>query len=112
VGPLTGITVVEIAGIGPGPFAGMLLADMGADVIRVERPGGGLFAGNPELDYLNRGKRCIALDLKSAGGVAALLRLIEKADAVFEAFAPVLPSVLGLDHSRAWNAIRSSSTDA
>lgn len=96
VGPLAGITVIEIAGIGPGPFAGMLLADMGADVVRVERPGGGLFVGNPELDYLNRGKRCIALNLKSADGVAALLRLVEKADAVFEGFRPGVAERLGV----------------
>jgi alpha-methylacyl-CoA racemase len=96
VGPLAGITVVEIAGIGPGPFAGMLLADMGAKVIRVERPGGGLFVNKPELDYLNRGKRCIALNLKTADGVATLLRLIEKADAMFEGFRPGVVERLGV----------------
>jgi alpha-methylacyl-CoA racemase len=59
MGPLQGLTVIEIAGIGPGPFAAMLLADMGADVIRVERPGGSLFTAvhNPRLDSLNRNKR-------------------------------------------------------
>lgn len=96
MGPLAGITIIEIAGIGPGPFAGMLLADMGATVIRVERPGGGMFVGNPELDYLNRGKRCIAVNLKTAGGVATLLRLVEKADAVFEGFRPGVVEKLGV----------------
>lgn len=96
MGPLAGITIVEIAGIGPGPFAGMVLADMGARVIRVERPGGGMFAMNPELDYLNRSKHCIALNLKSAEGVAVLLRLIETADAVFEGFRPGVAEKLGV----------------
>ena len=68
MGPLQGLTIVEIAGIGPGPFAAMLLADMGADVIRVERPGGSLFTSvhNPKLDFLNRNKRCISVNLKGA----------------------------------------------
>jgi alpha-methylacyl-CoA racemase len=95
MGPLAEITVIEISGIGPGPFAGMLLADMGARVIRVERPGGGLFAANPEFDYLNRGKRCIALDLKSVHGVATLLRLVEQADAMCEGFRPGVAERLG-----------------
>ena len=61
MGPLKGLVIIEIAGIGPGPFAAMSLADMGADVIRVERPGGSMFsnAQEPRLDFLNRGKRCI-----------------------------------------------------
>ncbi len=59
MGPLQGLTIIEIAGVGPGPFAAMLLADMGAAVIRVERPGGSMFAAahNPKLDFLNRNKR-------------------------------------------------------
>ena len=85
MGPLQGLTIIEITGIGPGPFAAMLLADMGADVIRVERPGGSMFtaAHNPKLDFLNRNKRCISIDLKNAAGVDTVLTLLEKADALF-----------------------------
>ena len=76
-GPLAGRTVVELAGIGPAPFAGMLLADMGADVIRVDRPGGAdLPAAALELDLLNRGKRSVVVDLKRPDGVAAVLALL------------------------------------
>ena len=81
MGPLQGLTIIEIAGIGPGPFAAMLLADMGADVIRVERPGGSLFtaAHNPKLDFLNRGTRCICVNLKEADGVRTVLDLVRRA---------------------------------
>ena len=96
MGPLTGLTIIEIAGIGPGPFAGMLLADMGADVIRVERPGGGMFNGNPDYDYLNRGKRCIVVNLKSESGVKLVLSLAENADAIFEGFRPGVAEKLGI----------------
>ena len=75
MGPLQGITVLEIAGIGPGPFCAMLLADMGADVIRVDRAGQ-VMGGDPEsppADVLNRGRRSIGLDLKNPEGVEALL---------------------------------------
>jgi len=67
MGPLKGLTIIEISGIGPGPFAGMSLADMGAEVIRVERPGGSDFANaqEPRLDFLNRNKRCISVDRKN-----------------------------------------------
>ena len=64
MGPLSGITIIEIAVIGPGPFAGMLLADMGATVIRVERIGGGFRNLMPQFDFSNRNKRCIAVNLK------------------------------------------------
>ena len=87
MGPLAGLTIIEIAGIGPGPFAAMSLADMGAEVIRVERPAGGLFADqqtNPRLDLLNRGKRCIAIDLKTAEGVETVLKMVARADALLE----------------------------
>lgn len=96
MGPLQGIKIIEIAGLGPGPFAGMLLADMGATVIRVERPGGGLFSGNPDLDILNRGKQCIVVDLKRPKGVDAVLKLVESADAIFEGFRPGVIEKLGL----------------
>ena len=98
MGPLQGLTIIEIAGIGPGPFAAMLLADMGADVIRVERPGGSMFtaAHNPKLDFLNRNKRCISLNLKAAEGVDTVLTLIEKADALLEGNRPGVMERLGL----------------
>ena len=98
MGPLKGITVIEIAGIGPGPFAAMSLADMGADVIRVERPGGGLFAAQQDtrLDLLNRGKRCIGVNLKTPEGVDTVLRLVEKADALLEGNRPGVMERLGL----------------
>ena len=97
-GPLTGVRIVELSGIGPGPFAGMLLADLGADVIRVDRAKGGsmLQAAEPRLDVLGRGKRSIAVDLKSPEGVAAVLDLIATADAVFEGYRPGVAERLGL----------------
>ncbi|NEE06061.1 CoA transferase, partial [Streptomyces sp. SID7499] len=64
-GPLTGVRVVELAGIGPGPFAAMLLADLGADVVRVDRPGGAGLGIDPASDLTNRNKRSVLLDLKS-----------------------------------------------
>lgn len=98
MGPLKGITIVEIAGIGPGPFGAMSLADMGANVIRVERPGGSMFtaAHNTKLDFLNRGKRCICVNLKTPEGVDTVLRLIEKADGLIEGFRPGVMEKLGL----------------
>lgn len=98
MGPLAGLTIIEIAGIGPGPFAAMSLADMGANVIRVERPAGGLFAAqqDPKLDVLNRGKRCIGVNLKTPEGVSTVLRLIEKADALLEGNRPGVMERLGL----------------
>ena len=98
MGPLKGLTIIEIAGIGPGPFAAMLLADMCANVIRVERPGGSMFtaAHNPRLDFLNRGKRCISINLKEPGGVETVLALIEKADGLLEGNRPGVMERLGL----------------
>ena len=98
MGPLRGYTVIEIAGIGPGPFAGMLLADMGAEVIRVERPGGGTLSisDKPEFDFLNRGKRCICVNLKTSEGVETVLKLLEQADAILEGFRPGVMEKLGL----------------
>jgi alpha-methylacyl-CoA racemase len=96
MGPLKGIRIIEIAGLGPGPFAGMLLADMGAEVIRVERIGGGLFDASPDYDYMNRGKRCIAVNLKNPEGVETVLKLAENADAMFEGFRPGVVEKLGI----------------
>lgn len=98
MGPLQGLTIIEIAGIGPGPFAAMSLADQGADVIRVERPGGSMFtaAHNPQLDFLNRGKRCISVNLKEPEGVETVLALLEQADALLEGNRPGVMERLGL----------------
>ena len=95
-GPLTGYRVVEIAGIGPGPFAAMLLADMGADVIRVDRPAKNPVPGTGNGDILQRGRRNIALDLKHPDGVGALLDLVERADALIEGFRPGVMERLGV----------------
>ena len=98
MGPLAGITIIEIAGLGPGPFAAMSLADMGANVIRVERPSGGLFAAQQDsrLDVLNRGKRCIGINLKTPEGVDTVLKLIEEADGLLEGNRPGVMERLGL----------------
>jgi alpha-methylacyl-CoA racemase len=94
MGPLQGIRVIEMAGIGPGPFTAMMLADMGAEVIRVDRtqPQG----GDPTRDLLNRGRRSVAVDLKHPDGVATVLRLVERADALIEGFRPGVMERLGL----------------
>ncbi len=97
-GPLTGVKVLEIAGIGPGPFCGMLLADMGADVLRVDRLQGsdlGLPI-EPKYDIMSRGRRSIALDLKQADSVQTVLALAGKADALIEGFRPGVTERLGL----------------
>lgn len=98
MGPLAGLTILEISGIGPGPFAGMLLADMGAEVIRIERPGGTMFtaAQNPKLDFLNRGKRCICINLKTPEGVATVLDMLPQAHALLEGNRPGVMEKLGL----------------
>ncbi len=107
MGPLSGLRVVEIAGIGPGPFCAMMLADMGADVIRVDRServsGGDPSA--PPADVLNRGRRSIGVDLKSADGVETVLALVESADALIEGFRPGVAERLGIgpDDCRARN---------
>ena len=97
MGPLQGIKVVEIAGIGPGPFCAMMLADMGADVIRVDRAQGvsGL-PGNNSKDLINRGRRSVGVDLKNPDGVETVLRLVENADALVEGFRPGVAERLGI----------------
>lgn len=87
-GPLSGLRVVEIAGLGPGPFCGMLLADMGADVIVVDRPGRQPWLPDPGTDLTRRGRRSIAVDLKSAAGAEVVLRLAASAEALIEGFRP------------------------
>lgn len=94
MGPLHGFRIIELAGIGPGPFCGMVLADLGAEVISVERLGAQ--APKAALDCSRRGKRSIALDLKSKVGVEALLKLVESADALFEGFRPGVTEKLGI----------------
>jgi alpha-methylacyl-CoA racemase len=93
-GPLQGVKVIEMAGIGPGPFTAMMLADMGAEVLRVDRPNARVL--NPEKDVLNRGRRSIAVDLKHPDGVQTVLRLVEQADAIIEGFRPGVMERLGL----------------
>jgi alpha-methylacyl-CoA racemase len=94
-GPLRGVKVVEIAGIGPGPHACMLLADLGADVIRVERPGGGTMAGGA-TDLLNRGRPSVALDLKHPEAAGVVLDLVERADVLVEGMRPGTTERLGI----------------
>ena len=91
MGPLSGKRIIELAGIGPGPFCGMLLADMGAEVIRVERPG-----PLNTKDVLIRGRKSIALDLKSDAGREIVLKLCEQSDALFEGFRPGVTERLGV----------------
>ncbi|MGH1564118.1 CaiB/BaiF CoA transferase family protein [Mumia sp. DW29H23] len=95
-GPLAGVRVVELAGIGPGPFAAMLLADLGADVVRVDRVApGGLQVIPQDRDLLARGRRSVAIDLKRPEGVAVLLDLVERADVLIEGFRPGVTERLG-----------------
>jgi alpha-methylacyl-CoA racemase len=97
-GPLAGVRVIEVAGIGPGPFCAMMLADMGAEVLRVDRTGPadlGLPVA-PRFSVLNRGRRSVALDLKNPGAVAAVKRLVAGADALIEGFRPGVMERLGL----------------
>jgi alpha-methylacyl-CoA racemase len=96
MGPLKGIRVVEMAGLAPGPFAAMMLADMGAQVLRIERPGQAAPPGHPRIELLNRSRDAIALDLKSAAGLAALRRLLAGTDAFIEGFRPGVMERLGL----------------
>ncbi|MGW6268779.1 CaiB/BaiF CoA transferase family protein [Streptomyces sp. NPDC055060] len=95
-GPLAGVRVVELAGIGPGPFAAMLLADLGADVVRVDRPGGGALAINPEYDITNRNKRSVIVDLKAADGADRVLDLVDRADVLIEGYRPGVAERLGV----------------
>lgn len=98
MGPLSGVRVIEMAGIGPGPFCGMLLADMGADVVRVDRLTDSDRGVNfpPRLDLLNRNKRSIAIDLKSPQGLDTVKELIKNADVLLEGFRPGVMEKLGL----------------
>ncbi|MEO6987892.1 MAG: CaiB/BaiF CoA-transferase family protein [Aquihabitans sp.] len=98
MGPLSGIKIVELASIGPGPYAGMLLADLGADIIRVDRAANvsGGDPATPPGDTLTRGRRSVGVDLKHPDGVATVLDLIADADALIEGFRPGVMERLGL----------------
>ncbi|MFI6805070.1 CaiB/BaiF CoA transferase family protein [Streptomyces luteogriseus] len=95
-GPLTGVRVVELAGIGPGPFAAMLLADLGADVVRVDRPGGPGLAIDPAYDVTNRNKRSVVIDLKAPDGPDRVLDLVARADVLVEGYRPGVAERLGV----------------
>ena len=96
-GPLAGVRVVELAGIGPGPFAAMMLADLGAEVIRIDRPQGpGLTLAPAERDVLGRGRPSVAIDLKAEGGIDLVLDLVAKADILLEGYRPGVTERLGL----------------
>jgi alpha-methylacyl-CoA racemase len=97
-GPLTGLRVVEMVGLGPGPFCGMLLADMGAEVLRVDRvdTARGIDRSRPATSAMDRGKQAVAIDLKHDDGPETLLRLIEQADVFFEVFRPGVAERLGI----------------
>jgi alpha-methylacyl-CoA racemase len=96
-GPLVGLRVVELAGIGPGPHAAMVLADLGADVVRIDRPSGALRLGDPELpDPILRGRRRVMADLKEPGGRETVLRLVDHADVVVEGYRPGVAERLGV----------------
>src|SRR5205814_4455021 len=100
MGPLEGVRVVELAGIGPAPFCAMLLADMGAEIVRVDRAANvgqdiGREGEDPRFSLLLRGRRNIAVDLKNPEGSAAVLRMIDRADALIEGFRPGVMERLG-----------------
>jgi alpha-methylacyl-CoA racemase len=106
-GPLAGLRVVELQGRGPGPFGGMVLADLGAEVVRIDRPGQTpgsdgetgeerMIRGHRRIDLVSRGRRAVALDLKQPGGLATALRLIERADVLVEGYRPGVAERLGV----------------
>jgi alpha-methylacyl-CoA racemase len=97
-GPLSGIKIIELAGIGPGPFCAFMLADMGADIIKIDRAGAvrGGDPATPPADTLQRGRRSIGIDLKNPDGVELLLQLVEQSDAMFEVFRPGVAERLGI----------------
>ncbi len=98
MGPLHGVKVLEFAGIGPGPLAGMMLADMGAEVLKLDRARSASASRKEQaaFDLLNRGRRSVAIDLKHAEGVALALRLVERSDTLIEGFRPGVMERLGL----------------
>ncbi|GAB6919644.1 CaiB/BaiF CoA-transferase family protein [Rhodococcus erythropolis] len=96
-GPLAGCRIIELAGLGPGPFAGMFLADLGAEVVRIDRPGGsGFFAGSEHVDIMNRGKQSLLMDLKNPEAVDVVLDMVEHADVLIEGYRPGIVEKLGI----------------
>ncbi len=95
MGPLNGVKILEVGGIGPGPFCGMMLSDMGAEVVRIERKGP-LTLGEPKYDILTRNRRSVIMDLRKPEGVEALLKMVEQVDALQEGFRPGVMEKLGL----------------
>ncbi|GAA1143125.1 alpha-methylacyl-CoA racemase [Kitasatospora gansuensis] len=95
-GPLAGVRVVELAGIGPGPFAAMLLADLGADVVRVDRPEPAVLGPDPAYDVTNRNKRSVVVDLKAPEGPGQVLDLVERAHLLIEGYRPGVAERLGV----------------
>jgi len=102
-GPLAGVRVVELAGIGPGPFCGMLLADLGAEVIRVDRPGGPPSPVPLDKDVTSRGKRRVVVDLKHPRGAAVVLGLAAASDALIEGYRPGVAERLGVGPADCWS---------
>ena len=103
-GPLAGLRVIELAGIGPGPYAAMLLADMGAEVIRVERPGPPASQVPPHLDVSRRNRRSIVLDLRQPEATSVVLKLVARADVLLEGFRPGVTERLGLGPDDCWRS--------
>jgi len=101
-GPLAGLKVIELAGIGPGPYAAMLLADLGADVVRIERPGKPSSSVPPEKDVLRRNRRSVVLDIRAPRGRDAVLTLVAGADVLIEGFRPGVTERLGLGPEDCW----------
>ena len=101
-GPLAGLKVIELAGIGPGPFAAMLLADMGAEVIRIERPDGTASTMPPMLDVTRRGRQSVTINLRDPRGVAEVLDLVSKADVLIEGNRPGVTERIGLGPEHCW----------
>jgi alpha-methylacyl-CoA racemase len=96
-GPLAGLRVVELAGLGPGPHAAMIFADLGADVVRIDRPSGALQLGRADCpDPILRGRRRVVADLKQATGRETVLRLVERADVLLEGYRPGVTERLGV----------------
>src|SRR5215471_21649599 len=96
-GPLSGVKVVELTGIGPGPFAAMLLSDLGAEVVKVDRAQWvGMARAPGGVEVLDRGRRSVAVDLKQPEGVETVLRLVGRADAIIEGYRPGVAERLGV----------------
>lgn len=101
-GPLSGYRIVEIAGIGPGPFCGMMLADMGADVVRVDRSGAVADVSTNSPEVLNRSRKSIGVNLKHPDGVEVVMKLVETADGLIEGFRPGVAERLGIGPEACW----------